>query len=372
MARLFYSVMGGGRGHASRALAVCEQLAQQHDVVLFASHDAYDFLRTSLPADGRIELHRIPGLRFHYRRGRIDLVRTVIAGLAFRGRLNRMLAALAPHFAAHRPELVIVDFEPLLPRAARRFGVPYVSLDHQHFLRYFDLSDLPRGLRYYAAAMSLVVRLMHRWQAATIVTAFYRPPLRSEAQDVWPIGPILRHRVRRAMPTRGEHLVSYLRPKTPPRVVEALRQCGHPVRVYGLGQRANQGEVTFHAVDERAFVDHLASAKALVSAAGNQLFGEALYLGKPVLALPEAHHHEQQINAHYLRQMRAGDFVPLEQFSPQAIQAFLDRLPDYEERLAAFRHVLDGTSQAVQLIEQQLRPRAVAAQRFAPEPVAAG
>ena len=35
--------------------------------------------------------------------------------------------------ALAKPDLVITDFEPLLPRAARLEGVPYISIDHQHF-----------------------------------------------------------------------------------------------------------------------------------------------------------------------------------------------------------------------------------------------
>ena len=45
---------------------------------------------------------------------------------------------------------------------------------------------------------------------------------------------------------------------------------------------------------------------AVVSTAGNQLVGEALYLGKPVLVMPERVNFEQAINAHYLEQSGAG------------------------------------------------------------------
>jgi len=354
MTRLFYSVMGEGRGHASRALALSQLLAARHEVVIFASYDAYDFLSANVDSLPSVEVRRIPGMRFHYRKDRIDLLRTLTSGLAFRMRRKQMLRDLEPHFADRPPELLIVDFEPLLPRVAVALGVPYVSLDHQHFLLAYDLSDLPRELRLYAWVMSWFVRLMHRWQTSTIVTAFYRPPIRNGYDDVYPIGPILRQRVLDAEPSDAGHVLSYLRSKTPPQVIDALEACDRPVRVYGLGQRAARGNITFHEIDEQRFVEDLAGATALISAAGNQLLGEALFLGKPILALPEPHHHEQQINAHYLRQMHGGNFVRLDRVTPDNVQRFMQQLPHYRERIASFRDRLNGTADALELIEHHL------------------
>jgi len=81
---------------------------------------------------------------------------------------------------------------------------------------------------------------------------------------------------------------------TPFSAVEALAECGMPVKVYGLGHREHFGNVSFHAIDERRFVEDLAACRAVVAAAGNQLIGEALHLGKPLLVLPERAHAEQR------------------------------------------------------------------------------
>jgi uncharacterized protein (TIGR00661 family) len=110
-------------------------------------------------------------------------------------------------------------------------------------------------------------------------------------------------------------------------------------------------------LSEPAFVADLASCAALVGAAGNQTLGEALHLGKPVLALPEKRHHEQLINAHVLERMGAGRAVTLESFAPHDLIEFLDRLDAH--RAAADRHRgrLDGTRAARTEIERNLSPR---------------
>ena len=87
---------------------------------------------------------QVPGIRFEYVGGRIDVSRSIAAGLWYGWRrlpvlLDRVALALEDFGA----DLVITDFEPVLPRAARRLGIPVVSVDHQHFLLAYELRELP-------------------------------------------------------------------------------------------------------------------------------------------------------------------------------------------------------------------------------------
>ena len=85
-------------------------------------------------------------------------------------------------------------------------------------------------------------------------------------------------------------------------MIEILADCGLPVKVYGLGERESIGQL-FSPIDELQFVEDLANCRAVISAAGNQLIGEALHLGKPMFVLPEGSHGEQSINGFFLRTM---------------------------------------------------------------------
>lgn len=78
------------------------------------------------------------------------------------------------------------------------------------------------------------------------------------------------------------------------------------VRMYGLGAQPRRGNLVFRDIDEHRFLEDLATCDAMISTAGNQLVGEALYLAKPVLVLPEARNFEQYINAHFLARSGAG------------------------------------------------------------------
>lgn len=362
MAKIFYSMAGEGRGHAVRVRTLVEYLRHEHDLVLFASDDAYDFLVKSYGESCAVEnvrLVRIKGIRFRYTGGKLDLFKSIGHGLKYAWReLPSVVNGFLKRIEVDRPDLCISDFEPALPRAARRAGVPLMSLDHQHVLLAYDLRGLPLLLRRYAWWMSWSIRAYYgRSDYEAVTSSFYTPPLKPGFEHVRQVGPMLREDLASTVPRHESYLLSYLRPTTPPRVLEILSECGFDVRIYGLGERPRAGRLSFHAINERAFVDDLAGCAALVSAAGNQLLGEALYLGKPVFAIPEELHHEQQINACFLRQMGAGDWTTLESFSREPLIRFLSRLDEYRANVAPLCGRLNGTQDAIRAIRDVLAKR---------------
>jgi uncharacterized protein (TIGR00661 family) len=358
MARIFYSMAGEGRGHAARVRTLVEHLRHEHELWLFAPDDAYDFLAQSYGPQTPhpdVKLVRIPGLRFHYTDGRLDLFKSIGSGLYYAGReLPRLVAAFRRRMAAERPDLVISDFEPSLPRAAVRERVPLLALDHQHVLLAYDLSSLPRALQWHAWQMSWAVRLYYPRPTAIVASSFYTPPLKRGWERVQQVGPMIRPDVAQATPKLGDYVVSYLRSNTPEAVLDTLAGAGWPVKVYGLGERPPVGPLTFCPIHEQRFVADLAGCRAVICAAGNQLLGESLFLGKPVLALPESQHHEQLINAHFLEQMGVGAWSTLEEFQPETLRRFFDRWHDYRASAAKLCGHLDGTHDALTIIHDLL------------------
>jgi uncharacterized protein (TIGR00661 family) len=301
-----------------------------------------------------VEVRAIEGLKFHYKQGRLDLRKTIGAGLKLWRTLESRLGPLLEQMERERPDLVISDFEPLVARAARRLGVPVLSLDHQHFLLAYDLHSLSWKLQLMARSMRLAVWAFGIGQQKTVVSAFYSPSLKRGYEDVVQVGPLLRPALRDVQPTVGDYVVSYLRRSTPPRVIDLLEALSVPVRVFGLGESPPRGQVEFHPVDEQAFTRSLAGANAVVAAAGNQLLGESLYLGKPFFALPEEKHFEQCINAHFLRQLGGGDWCAIERVQQRDLERFMVEREAYRAKLAGRQDEFDGTPAAVAAIESML------------------
>ena len=359
MPRIAISLCGEGRGHATRISTLIERLESDHEMLVYTSADAVAFLRSQLAGHPRVRLEEIPGVVFQYTGGRLDVMRSIAVGLDYQARqLGPLVDRMIGDLDAFSADLAITDFEPALPRAAGRLGIPLISIDHQHFLLAYDLDTLPWSLQWNAWFMSHAVWMYVTEAADTVVSAFFRPPLRRGWEHVVQVGPLLRREILTARPRDEGFVLSYLRRHTPFSAVESLADCGLPVRIYGLGEREPVGTISFHAIDEQRFVEDLAGCRCLVSAAGNQLIGEALHLGKPMLVLPERAHSEQLMNSHFLASMGCGEFHLLEDISPQRVQAFLGRLESFHPALASVRGRMDGTDDVLRVIDHRLAQRA--------------
>jgi UDP:flavonoid glycosyltransferase YjiC (YdhE family) len=95
-------------------------------------------------------------------------------------------------------------------------------------------------------------------------------------------------------------------------------------------------------------LDDLARCRAVFSTAGNQLVGEALWFGKPVLVMPE-HTVEQRLNAAAVERLRIGRQVSHTEVTSSAIERFLR--DEGEFRLAIRQTVRDGRTAAIASIE---------------------
>ena len=356
MAKIAISLCGEGRGHATRIATLVERLERDHEILIFTSADALEFLARRFPVSGSsVRLVEIPGIVFQYSGGRLDVPRSIAAGLDYQARqVGPLVDRMIRELDAFGADLAVTDFEPALPRAAARQQIPLVSVDHQHFLLAYDLGSLPLSLRWQAWFMSHAVWMYVSDATDTVVSAFFRPPLRRGWEHVVQTGPLLRREVVRAEPRDEGFVLSYLRPHTPFEAITALADCGMPVKVYGLGHREHVGNISFHAIDERRFIEDLAACRCMVSAAGNQLIGEALHLGKPMLVLPERAHAEQLMNSHFLAGMGCGDFALLEHVTRERVRGFFDGIDRLRPALEGVRGRMDGTPDVVRVIEHRL------------------
>jgi uncharacterized protein (TIGR00661 family) len=92
------------------------------------------------------------------------------------------------------------------------------------------------------------------------------------------------------------------------------------------------------------FAADMASCKAVICTAGQQLIGEAAYFGKPVLVVPIPCQHEQSINAHFARLDGLGDYCPADQLSSSRIERFLRQ--EFRKRPA-----INGLDQTIELLD---------------------
>lgn len=353
--RIAYGVMGYGRGHAMRSSAVLPALMREHEITVFAGNDAYDVLAPLFPTV------RIPTIGYQYNdHGGHSLARTLarnftpVSELLFGG---ASMDAVEREFRERGIELVISDSEAWTHRIAQRLKLPRISFDHVGIIAYCKPHFPPdlwmRGMRDaagYRALMGVPERIL--------LSSFYR------AEPAYPqvriVGSMLRDEVRNESPKDGDFLLAYFNKgehQYLPHVDRALRELDHPVVVYGTPYTHKSENLDFRAPSKLGFVRDLASCRAVLSTAGNQLIGEALHFGKPVLALPERAF-EQQLNAHMIERMGVGMQASMAGLTPSDVDRFMGHCDWYRGNMS--EHASDGRDKAIEILLrdiEQLGPR---------------
>lgn len=347
--RIAWGVMGYGRGHAMRTASVLPAIAAEHEVTVFTAGDAHPVLAPMA------ETVRIPMVGYRYNdHGGHSLWRTLqenapqVSDLIFRG---EGLQAVEDEFKRRKIDVVISDSEAWCHRAARNLGIPRISFDHVGILAYckahFPPDLLLAGLRDgigYRAAMGIPDRIL--------ISSFY--PAEGKFHGVKVVGPMLRDVVRQQRATRGDYLLAYFNKgdhQFTAQIQRTLNLLDFPVRVYGTPLVGEREHLKFCAPSNEDFVRDLAGCRAVLSTAGNQLIGEAIHFGKPILAMPEDAF-EQRLNAHMIERMGVGAQVHQQSLNPSHIDRFLAEETQYRHRMR--EHAGDGRAEAIRSLLQYI------------------
>ena len=92
---------------------------------------------------------------------------------------------------------------------------------------------------------------------------------------------------------------------------------------------------------EDKFIDDLATSPAVTAGGGFTLMGEAVFLHKPMLAIPLARQFEQVLNSRYLEMEGYGRYAESLD-DPKTITDFLAAIPECEAKLASYEQ--DGNN----------------------------
>lgn len=355
MARIIYALSGQGRGHTSRVLAVTDLLRRRgHEVIFCCGGTALEILASQEEA-----VIPVPALRQVMEDNQVQVLRTLACNASSIRRLSRIVEELAVRFGELRPDLLITDFEAFSPRAAERVGVPILSFNHQQVvteMRY----DLPWRHRGTAALTSMAIRLIApRRPTHILLTSFFFGDLkRPDITTLIP--PIIRPEVQSLTPVDGERiLVYYNQTEGAERVVDVLSRVDAAFTLYNFPRPTDAHQypnLTFKEPSIDGFARDLAASRGVICTAGFTLISESLFLGKPLLVVPNRGIFEQTINALFLQRHGLGSAVIERPLTSQDVQQFISNTERYRARMAE-QDVL-GNEQAVRCIEDLLMPRA--------------
>ena len=327
MAKIIYGVAGQGSGHSSRAREMATHLREQgHELWLVSYDRGYRNLKDDFP------VFETEGLCIASEDNRVSMVKTFTENLRRLPKGQRKLQELNERlFGEFGPDCVITDFEPMTAYLANHHGLPLITLDNQHRMRYMRY-ECPPGLRLDRRVTKTIIRAMVPRPDVSLVTTFFVGDVNNDRTFLFP--PILRREVLRQTPQRGDYVLVYVTSEFHSLVDMLTRFTRESFHVYGYDCFEDRGVLAFRPFSRDGFLADLAGAKAVIATAGFTLISEALGLRKPYLALPMAGQFEQELNAFQLESLGYGKRVA--EATSEAVGDFLYRIPDYEERLRAY------------------------------------
>ena len=333
--KILYGVVGEGMGHAMRSRVILEHLvASKHDVEIMASGRAVDFLAKRF--DGVNAIH---GFHMVYEENVVRPMKTLISNVTKGAKgLPTNVAAYFDLLGEFKPDVVISDFESWTYLYGQTHRLPVLSIDNMQIINRTKLPDeIIEGHRAEFQFTKAFIKAKLPFCSEYFITSFFDPPVRKERTRLFP--PILRPEILAAKRRKGDHLLVYTTGEGNDVFAETLAKTGVECRIYGM-RRDLKGEVVdgnlrYQPFSEDKFIDDLASSKGVIAGGGFTLMGEAVYLQKPMLAIPLAHQFEQILNARYLTLMGYG--MGADSLSdPATVLGFIEKLPAYEAKLASY------------------------------------
>lgn len=351
MANIVYALSGQGRGHTSRAMAIAALLRDQNHTITFCGGGT---AQRVLNEEGE-QVIPVPALRQIMEANRVQYAKTIYCNSKILLQMPSVLDRLVKTFRRLQPDLLITDFEAFSARAAERIGLPVLSFNHQQVVTEMDYT-LPAAQWPAAALASTAIRwVAPRNPEHVLLTSFFFAPLKHPEQTTL-VPPIIRPAVQAQTPSTDRHvLVYYNHPDGLRHVIDTLRQVDASFVVYcsdSADVTCNDAHITIKAPSIDGFLHDLAQCRGVICTAGFTLISEALYLGKPLLVVPNKGIFEQTLNALFLQRQGLGRAVLNRPLAPDDVKAFLKQRDSYRARLSDYERC--GNHQAVECIEDIL------------------
>jgi uncharacterized protein (TIGR00661 family) len=318
-----------------RSRVVLDHLVQSgHQVSIMASGRATDFLKKRFEG-----VNRIHGLHMIYDENRVRLGKTLWSNvLTGATGLPKNIAAYFDLLREFKPDVVISDFESWTYLYGQMHRIPILSIDNMQIINRCTHDDaILDGYQTEFQLTRAFIKTKLPFCEEYFITSFFEPEVRRGKTRLFP--PILRPEILAAKPVSGDHLLVYQTGEGNEGLAQTLAATGVPCRIYGMRRNITEeqveGTLRYRPFSEQGFIDDLASAAGVIAGGGFTTMGEAVYLRKPMLAVPLERQFEQVMNARYLERLGYGMFAESLR-DPAIVQAFVRKLPEYQAKLATY------------------------------------
>ena len=350
--KYLFIVQGEGRGHMTQALSLAQTLRGAGHEVCRAVVGKNE--RRSIPTFFReqigapIEWLDSPTFATDKNHKSVKPFRTVVYSLLNSAKYSKSIDAIDRIVKIDKPDVIInfYDFLGGLYNFTKRPKAKFVCIAHQ-FLMAHPSFDFPKGRKLDKISLRIGNKIASLGADKILALSFqYFEDLPRKKLFVVP--PLLREEIKTLKITQEEHILVYMVNPGYADEVNDFHKRISDQSLYCFWDMKDQPEkyrvdatLTFHQLNDKKFIEKMASAKGYVTTAGFESVCEAMYMGKPVLMVPVEGHYEQACNA--IDAMKAGAGVSSDRFE---IDKLMKYLPDHKDVSTWFRPWADGAYKA--------------------------
>ena len=275
--KILYGIQATGNGHLARAREIIPALAEKTALDVFISGTQGD-LALSYPVT--FQKH---GLSFVFgKSGKVNVPRTIHSLRPIR------LWKDIRQCPVEKYDLIVHDFEPITAYAAKRKGIPNISLSHQASFFY---SETPRPKKSNPYAEWILRNYAPSKAHLGLHFDQYHPSI---------LTPVIRKEVRNLKPEIHDHVVVYLPAYCPYYLCSILQKLATTKwKIFSKHVRTPfiYGNTEIYPVDTQKWLEELCNCRAVILGAGFEGPAESLFLGKKLLVIPMTNQYEQKCNA---------------------------------------------------------------------------
>ena len=322
MSHIFYAVAGEGNGHAIRSSTIIEELKKKHTLHIFSFGKGYRYLKKIYP------ITRIFGFHMYYIHNTVSSFLTGSINILKFPVMVCVSLKYPYYFLKEKPAVAVTDFEPFVVCWSKIFNVPCISIDNQHSITETDVDNVPFQffVRIYSKA---VIKTFLPNPAHIIITTFF--PEKTKNKNVILVPPIIRKEIIGKKPAKNNHILVYQTSQSYKKMFPVLKSIPKQFIIYGFNNEKTDGNLIFKKFNTQNYIGDLRTADAVIINGGFTVLSEALYLQKPVFAIPIRRQYEQLLNGYYLQKLGYG--VSVKEITAANFTEFLKNKKQYEKNI---------------------------------------
>ncbi|MEP0368890.1 MAG: glycosyltransferase family protein [Cyclobacteriaceae bacterium] len=350
--KFLFIIQGEGRGHMTQALSLAQTLrTHNHQICRVIVGKSK---RRNLPTfftdqiDAPVSHLDSPNFVTDKNQKSVKPFRTVIYSLLNTQKYRKSIQVIDDLVKKDQPDVIInfYDFIGGLYNFSKRPKAKFICIAHQFLIAHPDF-DFPPGRKLDRLSLQIGNRIASLGADKILALSFQHFP-DVPHKKLYVVPPLLRSEIKQLSIKDEGHILAYMvnpgygaeieefHKRVPEQPLHCFWDMKDKPQEYAVDDT-----LTFHQLNDKKFLEKMATSKGYITTAGFESVCEAMYMGKPVLMIPVEGHYEQACNA--VDAMKAGAGISNEKFE---ISKLIEYLPHYKDTSVWFRKWADQAPEA--------------------------